>query len=84
MGFFDFISKTVDVVKGVVVDNPIINRLGSVASIITHAIPGVGPVIDAATPALNAIFSQDSKAERISDPSDPAVLNSEKPGVQVT
>ncbi|KAJ7130376.1 hypothetical protein C8R44DRAFT_978477 [Mycena epipterygia] len=61
MGFFDIIHKVVDIVKGVIpTDSPVIQGIGSVASMVAHAIPGVGPIVDAAVPALNTIFGDGS------------------------
>ncbi|KAJ7130377.1 hypothetical protein C8R44DRAFT_731906 [Mycena epipterygia] len=73
MGFFDFIGKAVNVVKGIIHnDSPLIKGLGSVASMVAHAIPGVGPVIDVTVPALDAIFSDSSSPSQQSPtPVDP-------------
>ncbi|KAJ7868665.1 hypothetical protein B0H13DRAFT_1896996 [Mycena leptocephala] len=77
MGFFDFIGDAVNVVKGLVhSDSPLIQGLGSVASMVAHAIPGVGPVIDVAVPVLDAIFSDSSSPSPIADPlSQPLTIN---------
>lgn len=40
--------------------DPIISGIEKVVGIVAHAIPGVGPVVDAAVPALQAVFSDDS------------------------
>ncbi|KAI9695571.1 MAG: hypothetical protein M1836_006411 [Candelina mexicana] len=61
MGFFDFITK-----------GPIGGIIKTLAPVVANAIPVVGPVINAALPALDGILSHDStKAPDFSKPPPP-------------
>ena len=87
MGFFDFVGKTFHTIEGVVTDSPIIGSLSKVASMVAHAIPGVGPVIDAAIPAVQAIFSNEaahtSEASGEIDPALPHTVNLERSALEI-
>ncbi|KAL4793925.1 hypothetical protein BDV19DRAFT_365609 [Aspergillus venezuelensis] len=60
MGFGDFLSKAIGAVGNLVSHSPIVKSLAPLAGIISHAVPIVGPIIDNAIPAIEAIFSKDS------------------------
>jgi hypothetical protein len=61
MGFFDFMKRAISAVAGIDIEHSgIAKSLGSVAGMVAHAIPVVGPVIDAGVNALSAVFSNDS------------------------
>ncbi|KAK4219463.1 hypothetical protein QBC37DRAFT_410100 [Rhypophila decipiens] len=64
MGIFDAIANVVSGVGNFVKNSPVLDTIGNLASMVTHVIPGVGPMIDAAVPAINAVFSRDSDASR--------------------
>ncbi|KAL3476551.1 hypothetical protein BJX99DRAFT_258296 [Aspergillus californicus] len=60
MGFGDFFSAAVGAVKNLVSHSPIVKALAPLAGIIAQAVPIVGPIINNAVPALEAIFSKDN------------------------
>ncbi|KAK5095984.1 hypothetical protein LTS08_007866 [Lithohypha guttulata] len=69
MGFFDFIGKAVGAVKNLVQQNPIVKEIANITGVVAHAVPGLGPAIDVAVPAMQAIFSDNSPSP--SAPSNP-------------
>ncbi|KAJ5753474.1 uncharacterized protein N7511_007627 [Penicillium nucicola] len=62
MGFGSFLSQAVGAVKNIVSHSPIVKALAPLGGIIAHAVPGVGPIIDSAIPAVQVIFSKDNTA----------------------
>lgn len=87
MGFFDFVGKALHTIEGVVTHSPIIGSLSKVANMVAHVIPGVGPVIDAVVPAVQAIFSNEaahtSEAGGEIDPALPHIVNLERSAVEI-
>ncbi|KAF9886773.1 hypothetical protein FE257_011150 [Aspergillus nanangensis] len=62
MGFGSFLSEAFGAVKNLVTHSPIVKALAPLGGIIAHAVPMVGPIIDNAIPAIEAIFSKDNTA----------------------
>ncbi|RHZ53091.1 hypothetical protein CDV55_102511 [Aspergillus turcosus] len=74
MGFGDFFSAAIGAVKNLVSHSPIVKSLAPLAGIISHAVPIVGPIIDNAIPAIEAIFSKDNTSPNPGeDPKPPTV-----------
>ncbi|PTB34750.1 hypothetical protein M441DRAFT_32533 [Trichoderma asperellum CBS 433.97] len=82
MGFFDFISSAVKDVKNLILHSPIVKSLAPLAGIVAHAVPIVGPIIDNAAPATEAIFSKDNASPNPGE--DPKPSTSEQLNTPVT
>ncbi|KAH0365217.1 hypothetical protein KCU65_g6192, partial [Aureobasidium melanogenum] len=77
MGIFNFVKKGIENVKNLIVHcPPIIKGLESLTEIVANAIPGVGPVVNAAIPALNGILGDRDKVSSILPPPPDTVLAS--------